>query len=80
LTRARSEGGERLALSRRIHPMKKIFAIVIVAMFGFTFGCGATPPAVPTTPETPAVETPATPDVPAVPETDTAAPEAPALP
>ena len=46
--------------------MKKILAIVMVAMFGFTFGCGAAPPAV------------ETPDVPEVPAAD--APEAPAVP
>ena len=62
--------------------MKKIFAIVVVAMFGFVFGCGATPPAVetPAAPDQPAVETPATPDVPEAPAADPAAPEAPAVP
>jgi hypothetical protein len=44
--------------------MKKLFAIVVVAMFGFAFGCGATPPAVetPEVPEVPEVETPDAPD------------------
>jgi hypothetical protein len=57
--------------------MKKILAIVMVAMFGFAFGCGATPPAVetPAAPEAPAVETPEAPEAPAEP-----APEAPAEP
>jgi len=57
--------------------MKKILAIVMVAMFGFTFGCGAAPPAVetPAAPDAPVVETP---DVPEVPAAD--APEAPAVP
>lgn len=60
--------------------MKKIFAIVMVAMFGFAFGCGATPPAVetPAAPDAPAVETPEVPEVPAAEEP--AAPEAPAVP
>jgi len=35
--------------------MKKIFAIIVVAMFGFTFGCGG---------EMPAVETPEVPEAP----------------
>jgi PBP1b-binding outer membrane lipoprotein LpoB len=63
--------------------MKKILAIVVVAMFGFTFGCGATPPAVetPAAPEAPAVETPDVPEAPAVDApADPAAPEAPAVP
>jgi hypothetical protein len=47
--------------------MKKLFAIVVVAMFGFAFGCGSTPPAV-ETPEAPAVEEPAAPETPDVPE------------
>jgi hypothetical protein len=54
--------------------MKKFFAIIVVAMFGFAFGCGATPPAV-ETPEAPAVETPDVPEAPAVETPD--APEAP---
>jgi hypothetical protein len=53
--------------------MKKLFAIVVIAMFGFAFGCGATPPAV-ETPEAPAVETPEVPETDVVPEV----PEAPA--
>ena len=63
--------------------MKKILAIVMVAMFGFAFGCGSTPPAVetPAAPDQPAVETPATPDVPEAPAPEEpAAPDAPAAP
>jgi len=52
--------------------MKKIFAIIVVSMFGFTFGCGGEMPAVetPEAPETPEGEAPEvdTPDVPEVPE------------
>ena len=60
--------------------MKKVFAIVMVGMFRFAIGCGATPPAVetPAAPDAPAVETPATPYVPEAPAAD--APEAPAVP
>lgn len=60
--------------------MKKIFAIVLVSMFGFAFGCGPKAPATeaPATPETPAVEEPAAPEAPAAEEAAPAeaAPEA----
>jgi hypothetical protein len=46
--------------------MKSLFAVVLVAMFGFAFACGSTPPAVetPEAPEAPEVETPEAPEVP----------------
>ena len=51
--------------------MKKIFAIIVVALFGFTFGCGGSAPAVetPEAPEAPEVEAPdvETPDMPEAP-------------
>jgi len=60
--------------------MKKLFAIIVVSMFGFVFGCGGEMPAVetPEAPEAPEVEAPEveTPEVPEVPE----APEAPEAP
>jgi hypothetical protein len=47
--------------------MKKIFAIVLVSMFGFAFGCGPKAPAA-EPPATPAVEQPAAPEAPAAEE------------
>lgn len=56
--------------------MKKIFAIIVVALFGFTFGCGGAAPAVetPEAPEAPEVEAPEAeaPDMPEAPAEDEA--------
>jgi hypothetical protein len=50
--------------------MKKIFAIIVVSMFGFAFGCGGAPVEAPAAPEAPEVEAPEveTPEAPEAPE------------
>ena len=62
--------------------MKKLFVIVVAALFALALGCGGAPPEVeaPEAPEAPEVETPEAPEEPEVPLAEEEAPaeEAPA--